>query len=299
MEKHPLEYFKETEPRKYQFYDCYQYRRGQKDFAFNFRLEATSAWNIWRNMIPLWSTSLTISYGLSCRGRPSRGDITHTTTMSACVPLTLCRSLDPVVVKVTRVMVQGTELLKRKFDAAKENLEINGSSDNNSNIKSTELEELEPNDEINIDDNVILDFDPLSDLSDLESYISANERLIRRILKPEDDNPLGMKVDGIFHTLGEKGVEIGMVEFSGGYLNSDMPRYIKDHVKGQEVQVWGMDILVSKIYRMFLIGLDDYFKLFEEFKKSPTKYSRSSLLKNYIGDIINNSTLNPTGKKPE
>ncbi|CAG8615192.1 4355_t:CDS:10, partial [Diversispora eburnea] len=177
---------------------------------------------------------------------------------------------------------------------------------------------------------------------------SANQRLIRRKLKPDDDKPLGMKVDGIFHTPGDKGIEIGMIEISGGYLNSDTPRYIKDHVKGywgcrdilndtvkkynrgdykilrnlrtwffhvhgQEVQVWGMDIPVSKIYRMFLIstfslpvnwdehyelvhalrilwnlgrGLDDSFKLLEEFKKSHRRntalHSRTSLLKNYI-----------------
>ncbi|CAG8822348.1 1372_t:CDS:2, partial [Dentiscutata erythropus] len=69
---------------------------------------------------------------------------------------------------------------------------------------------------------------------------SANQRLIRRKLKPDDDKPLGMKVDGIFHTPGDKGIEIGMIEISGGYLNSDTPRYIKDHVKGY----WGCrDIL--------------------------------------------------------
>ncbi|RHZ80429.1 hypothetical protein Glove_136g137 [Diversispora epigaea] len=49
---------------------------------------------------------------------------------------------------------------------------------------------------------------------------SANQRLMRRKLKPDDDKPLGMKVDGTFHTPGEKGLEIGMVERSGGYLNS-------------------------------------------------------------------------------
>nr|CAG8672137.1 6068_t:CDS:2 [Entrophospora candida] len=159
---------------------------------------------------------------------------------------------------------------------------------------------------------------------------NANQRLLRRNLKPEDDKPLGMKVDGLFHTPGNKGLEIGMFELSGGYLTSDMPRYIKGHVKGywgccdilndiakkynhgdhkilrnlhmwffhihgQEVQAWGMDLPVSKVYRMFLIdtfylpinwdehhelvdalkilwnlgrGLDNSFWLLEEFKKS-------------------------------
>ncbi|CAG8655467.1 11457_t:CDS:10 [Ambispora gerdemannii] len=108
---------------------------------------------------------------------------------------------------------------------------------------------------------------------------SAKQRLLRRKLKP-DDEPLGMKVDGL---------EIGMVELSGGYLTKDTPRYLKDHIKGNwgcrdllneiitkynhgdykilrrlrvwffhihglEVQIWGMDLPVAKTYRMFLIG---------------------------------------------
>ncbi|CAJ0841840.1 4394_t:CDS:10 [Entrophospora sp. SA101] len=86
----------------------------------------------------------------------------------------------------------------------------------------------------------------------------------------------------------DKGLEIGMVELSGGYLTKDTPRYLKDHVKGNwgcrdllneiitkynhgdykilrhlrvwffhihglEVQIWGMDLPVAKTYRMFLI----------------------------------------------
>ncbi|CAG8476317.1 5536_t:CDS:2, partial [Scutellospora calospora] len=192
---------------------------------------------------------------------------------------------------------------------------------------------------------------------------NANQRLLRRNLKSEDDKPLGMKVDGIFHTPGNKGLEIGMVELSGGYLTSDMPRYIKDHVKGcwgcrdilndivkkynrgdykilrnlrtwffhihgQEVQVWGMDLPVSKVYRMFLIGtfylpinwdehyelvhalrilwnlgrgLDNSFKLLEEFKKSHRRntalHLRSSILKDYVDNVNESSPLNPTGKR--
>ncbi|CAG8601925.1 1509_t:CDS:10, partial [Dentiscutata heterogama] len=192
---------------------------------------------------------------------------------------------------------------------------------------------------------------------------NANQRLLRRNLKSEDDKPLGMKVDGIFHTPGNKGLEIGMVELSGGYLTSDMPRYVKDHVKGcwgcrdilndivkkynrgdykilrklrtwffhihgQEVQVWGMDLPVSKVYRMFLIGtfylpinwdehyelvhalrilcnlgrgLDNSFKLLEEFKKSHRRntalHSRSSILKDYVSNVNESSPLNPTGKR--
>ncbi|CAG8740062.1 11641_t:CDS:2, partial [Ambispora leptoticha] len=64
-----------------------------------------------------------------------------------------------------------------------------------------------------------------------EIYLKAstNQRLLRRNLKPDDDKPLGMKVDGSFQFPGERGVEIGMVELSGGYLTKDMPRYLKDH----------------------------------------------------------------------
>ncbi|CAG8609835.1 4449_t:CDS:10, partial [Diversispora eburnea] len=118
---------------------------------------------------------------------------------------------------------------------------------------------------------------------------SANQRLLRRNLKPDDDKPLGMKVDGSFQSPNDKGLEIGMVELSGGYLTKDTPRYLKDHVKGNwgcrdllneiitkynhgdykilrrlrvwffhihglEVQIWGMDLPVAKTYRMFLIG---------------------------------------------
>ncbi|KAF0488693.1 hypothetical protein F8M41_022198 [Gigaspora margarita] len=192
---------------------------------------------------------------------------------------------------------------------------------------------------------------------------NANQRSFRSNLKSEDDKPLGLKVDGIFYTPGNKGLEIGIVELSGGYLNTDMPRYIKDHVKGYwgcrdilndivkkynrgdykilrnlrtwffhihglEVQVWGMDLPVSKVYRMFLIGtfnlpinwdehyelvhalrilwnlgrgLDNSFKSLEELKKSHRRntalHSRSSVLKDYISNVNESSPLNPTGKR--
>uniref|UniRef100_U9SNZ8 Uncharacterized protein n=2 Tax=Rhizophagus irregularis TaxID=588596 RepID=U9SNZ8_RHIID len=179
---------------------------------------------------------------------------------------------------------------------------------------------------------------------------SANQRLLRCNLKPDDDKPLGMKVDGSFHSPDEESLEIGMVELSGGYLTSDLPRYLKDHVKGYwgcrdllndivrkynrgdykifrrlrswffhihglEVQIWGMDLPVSKSYRMFLIGafrlpiswedhhelvnalrilrnlrrgLDDTLKILEELKKSHRRnsvlHSHSSILKSHIGD---------------
>ncbi|CAG8667140.1 7760_t:CDS:10, partial [Ambispora leptoticha] len=121
---------------------------------------------------------------------------------------------------------------------------------------------------------------------------SANQRLLRD-LKPTDDKPLGMKVDGFFQSPGERGPELGMIELSGGYLTFDMPHYLKDHVKGYlgsrdllndiftrfnrgdyeimrrlrtwffhmhdklielNVQVWEMDLPVSKTYQMFLIN---------------------------------------------
>ncbi|CAG8629560.1 11116_t:CDS:2 [Funneliformis caledonium] len=153
-----------------------------------------------------------------------------------------------------------------------------------------------------------------------------------------------------------------MVELSGGYLTKDMPRYLKDHVKGYwgcrdllndiiinfkngdykilrhlrvwffhihglEVQIWGMDLPVSKIYRMFLIGtfwfpiswenhhelvhalrvlqnlrrgLDDTLKVFEEFKRSHCRntllHFQFPVLKSYIGDA-KSSPQKPTGKK--
>ncbi|CAG8739851.1 2391_t:CDS:10 [Cetraspora pellucida] len=79
---------------------------------------------------------------------------------------------------------------------------------------------------------------------------NANQRLLRRNLKSEDDKPLGMKVDGIFHTPGNKGLEIGMVELSGGYLTSDMPRYVKNHVKG----CWGCRDSLNDIVKKYNRG---------------------------------------------
>ncbi|CAG8527776.1 14127_t:CDS:10 [Acaulospora morrowiae] len=190
---------------------------------------------------------------------------------------------------------------------------------------------------------------------------SANQRLLRRNLKPTDDKPLGMKVDGFFQSPGDKGPELGMIELSGGYLTFDMPRYLKDHVKGYwgtrdllndiftkfnrgdyeimrhlrtwflhvhglNVQVWGMDLPVSKTYRMFLIGtfrlpiswedhhelvhalrilwnlgmgLDDTIKVLEDLRKSHRRNSalrsQTSALKNYMGDV-KNTPEKPKGK---
>ena len=44
---------------------------------------------------------------------------------------------------------------------------------------------------------------------------SANQRMIRRHLRPEDDKSLGLKVDGIFQFPGNGGFEIGFLEMSG------------------------------------------------------------------------------------
>ncbi|RIB12266.1 hypothetical protein C2G38_2041964 [Gigaspora rosea] len=110
----------------------------------------------------------------------------------------------------------------------------------------------------------------------LQVYLkaSANQRLLRRNFKPDDDKPLGMKVDGSFQFPDERGLEIGMVELSGGYLTKDLPRYLKDHVKGywgcrdllndiitnfnhgdykimRRLRVWFFHV---HVYRMFLIG---------------------------------------------
>ncbi|KAG9291731.1 hypothetical protein G9A89_012016 [Geosiphon pyriformis] len=118
---------------------------------------------------------------------------------------------------------------------------------------------------------------------------SANQRMIRRHLMPEDGRPLGLKVDGIFQSPGKGGLEIGFLEMSGGHMTHDMPRYLKDHVRGcqgerdildnvaaklkygdyqvmrrmrtwflhthgRDVQVWGMDLPVKGVYRMILAG---------------------------------------------
>ncbi|GBC50448.2 uncharacterized protein OCT59_001560 [Rhizophagus irregularis] len=118
---------------------------------------------------------------------------------------------------------------------------------------------------------------------------SANQRLIRRNIKPEDNKPLGLKIDGVFESTGNRPFEFGMIEMSGGYNTDDFPRYLKDHVRGcwgmrdllnniatmlpcgdykvmrqlrvwflhthgQDVQIWGMDIPAKKVYLMFLLG---------------------------------------------
>jgi len=82
-----------------------------------------------------------------------------------------------------------------------------------------------------------------------EAYLraSANQRLIRRDLKPEDDKPLGLKVDGIFQS---SDIEFGMVELSGGHLTCDLPRYLKDHVRG----FWGQRDLLNDAAAKFACG---------------------------------------------
>ncbi|CAG8724018.1 20778_t:CDS:2, partial [Racocetra persica] len=48
-------------------------------------------------------------------------------------------------------------------------------------------------------------------------------------------------------------------------------------------------------------GLDNSFKLLEKFKKSHWRntslHSRSSILKDYVGNVNESSPLNPTGKR--
>ncbi|CAG8674561.1 11000_t:CDS:2, partial [Dentiscutata heterogama] len=133
---------------------------------------------------------------------------------------------------------------------------------------------------------------------------SANQRLLRRNLEPDDDKPLGMKVDGSFQFPDERGLEIGMVELSGGYLTNDLPRYLKDHVKGY----WGCRDLLNDVITNFnhglevqiWRGLDDTLKVLEEFKRSHRRNTllrfQSIALKNYIGDA-KSSPQKPTGKK--
>ncbi|RUP44893.1 hypothetical protein BC936DRAFT_148889 [Jimgerdemannia flammicorona] len=117
---------------------------------------------------------------------------------------------------------------------------------------------------------------------------SSARRAVRRNLGPEDDKPLGLKIDGFWRSPGNSDYEIGMLEISGGHLTNDLPRYLKDHVCGfwgmrdlldyiagklskgdisimrklhiwfihvyeHEIQVWSMDLPASGIYHMTLI----------------------------------------------
>ncbi|RUS33863.1 hypothetical protein BC938DRAFT_483433, partial [Jimgerdemannia flammicorona] len=118
---------------------------------------------------------------------------------------------------------------------------------------------------------------------------SSARRAVRRNLGPEDEKPLGLKVDGFWQSPGTSDYEIGMLEISVGHLTNDLPRYLKDrvrgfwgmrdlldyitgklskgdisiirklhvwfiHVYGHEIQVWSMDLPASRIYRMTCIG---------------------------------------------
>ncbi|CAI2183699.1 6157_t:CDS:10, partial [Funneliformis geosporum] len=84
---------------------------------------------------------------------------------------------------------------------------------------------------------------------------SANQRFVRRNLKPEDDKPKGMKVDGSFQSPDNKGLEIAKKFNHGDYKVLRRLRTWFFHIHGLEVQIWGMDLPVSKAYRMFLIGV--------------------------------------------
>nr|CAG8527328.1 837_t:CDS:2 [Entrophospora candida] len=148
---------------------------------------------------------------------------------------------------------------------------------------------------------------------------SANQHFLRQDLKPTDDKPLGMKVDGLFCSSRN---EIGMVKLSGGYLTFDMPRYLKDHIKGfcgchdllndiflknrlgLDVQVWGMDLPASKVYRMFLIGTfqfpinwDEHYKLVPALKIL-WNLGQFSALENIISNV-EDSPPKPIGKESQ
>lgn len=64
--------------------------------------------------------------------------------------------------------------------------------------------------------------------------------MLRRRPRDDEDRPLGQKVDGLFIS---GGTEIGVVELSGGPQTVDLPRYIKDHVRG----LWCMRDLLNDI----------------------------------------------------
>ncbi|RHZ80428.1 hypothetical protein Glove_136g136 [Diversispora epigaea] len=81
-------------------------------------------------------------------------------------------------VKVARVMTQGTE---KYYEKCQCRVGIDGS-----NIEPTELE---PNDEINIDYNEILDYDPLSDLESDNSDSGSESELPPVPKYPNVDSP--------------------------------------------------------------------------------------------------------------
>ncbi|CAJ0846475.1 15664_t:CDS:10 [Entrophospora sp. SA101] len=178
---------------------------------------------------------------------------------------------------------------------------------------------------------------------------------------PEDNKPLGLKIDGVFQTVNDNPLEIGMIELSGRYNTHDFPQYLKDHVHGcwgqhdllnniammllygnyknmrhlrtwffhthgKDVQIWGMDLPVKKIYCMFLLGtfqlpisweshhellcallilwnfgrgLNDSVNVLEELKKTHHRnsllHSQASALKRYIRHI-KHSLKNPLAK---
>ncbi|CAH1763095.1 6400_t:CDS:2 [Entrophospora sp. SA101] len=191
---------------------------------------------------------------------------------------------------------------------------------------------------------------------------SDMEKLFNNLLEtPEDNKPLGLKIDGVFQTVNDNPLEIGMIELSGRYNTHDFPQYLKDHVHGcwgqhdllnniammllygnyknmrhlrtwffhthgKDVQIWGMDLPVKKIYCMFLLGtfqlpisweshhellcallilwnfgrgLNDSVNVLEELKKTHHRnsllHSQASALKRYIRHI-KHSLKNPLAK---
>ncbi|CAG8734725.1 15219_t:CDS:2 [Cetraspora pellucida] len=93
-----LEYFETTPPEKYRFLDYYQYCKSQDGFTVNFRQEAKRLQVALEHLVKNES-------GLRKQKAQCLLDVfeakrvhTSTTTVSAYAPLTLWRSLDPVVV---------------------------------------------------------------------------------------------------------------------------------------------------------------------------------------------------------
>ncbi|CAJ0755890.1 19414_t:CDS:2 [Entrophospora sp. SA101] len=155
---------------------------------------------------------------------------------------------------------------------------------------------------------------------------SDMEKLFNNLLEtPEDNKPLGLKIDGVFQTVNDNPLEIGMIELSGRYNTHDFPQYLKDHVHGcwgqhdllnniammllygnyknmrhlrtwffhthgKDVQIWGMDLPR---------GLNDSVNVLEELKKTHHRnsllHSQASALKRYIRHI-KHSLKNPLAK---
>ncbi|RUP46323.1 hypothetical protein BC936DRAFT_147086 [Jimgerdemannia flammicorona] len=64
---------------------------------------------------------------------------------------------------------------------------------------------------------------------EIYSAASARQRVFRRRPAEDEDRPLGQKVDVL---LTSPDTEVGLLEMLGGPHTHDLPRYLKDHIRG-------------------------------------------------------------------